>query len=200
MKFEYITIEREYGAGATEIGQRLGEKTGTQFFGKEILELAADKMNTNIEQIYNLEEKSVGSLMYTLAMMAGASKGTLGCVPDHVKLYSLENQIIKEIASDTKAIFVGHCASAALKERKDVLNVFIRSNYDDRKNRVITQYGIPQEDAKNIIERVDRRRQNYYFTNIGKKMNDASNYGLILDSSILGIQKCVDILVECMRG
>lgn len=200
MKFEYITIEREYGAGATEIGQRLGEKTGTQFFGKEILELAADKMNTNIEQIYNLEEKSVGSLMYTLAMVAGASKGTLGSVPDHVKLYSLENQIIKDIASDTKAIFVGHFASAALKERHDVLNVFIRSNYDDRKNRVITQYGVPQEDAKNVIERMDRRRQNYYFSNIGKKMHDASNYGLILDSSILGIQKCVDILAECMRG
>ena len=41
MRYKYITIEREYGSGGTEIARRVAEECGIPCYGKEILEFVA---------------------------------------------------------------------------------------------------------------------------------------------------------------
>ena len=194
----YITIEREYGSGATEIGKRLMEKTGIRCYGGEILELAAKRMRKTVEQVLILEEKNLDSINYTLSMIDSAVNGK-NEVPDHIKLHTIENDIIRELADEGPSVFIGHCAGHALKDRDDVLNVYIHGSKSFNKFRAIEKYHISPTEVDKIMKKIDRRRANFYNTTTGKKIDDINNYGLILNSSILGIDKCVDILSDVIK-
>ena len=56
MKYHIITIEREYASGGSEIGTRVGLQLDIPCYGKEVLERAAEKMNTVPERLVQLEE------------------------------------------------------------------------------------------------------------------------------------------------
>ena len=162
----YITIEREYGSGATEIGKRLMEKTGIRCYGGEILELAAKRMRKTVEQVLILEEKNLDSINYTLSMIDSAVNGK-NEVPDHIKLHTIENDIIRELADEGPAVFIGHCAGHALKDRDDVLNVYIHGSKSFNKFRAIEKYHISPTEVDKIMKKIDRRRANFYNTTTG---------------------------------
>ena len=68
MKYHIITIEREYASGGSEIGTRVGLQLDIPCYGKEVLERAAEKMNTVPERLVQLEETTSNSLLYSLGM------------------------------------------------------------------------------------------------------------------------------------
>lgn len=199
MKFRYITIEREYGSGARQIGIKLGEKLGIPCYGVQILEMAAKKLNVSLEEVRTLEEKSVGSLLYTIEMMGRIANGATNSAPKSVQLYATEQAIIQELAKRGPAVFVGRCAGYALRNEKNVLRVFIYSNSEDKKRRIVNEYGIESDMADAMMKKIDKRRANYYFSNTGKRWKDPEEYNMELDSSAIGIDNCVDILASAMR-
>lgn len=195
----YITIEREYGSGATEIGRRLHEATGIKCYGGEILELAAKKMGVSVEEILDIEEKSVDSLSFAFNMVEKAAKGEGADVPNSMKLHTIEDQIIRDLADEGPAVFIGHCASNALKDRDDVLSVYIHGSKTFNRFRAIEKYHISPSEVDKITDQINKRRNNYYYSTTGKKIDNINNYGLVLDSSILGIKTCVDILADAIK-
>ena len=194
MKYKYITIEREYGSGAREIGRRLSEQTGIPCYGTEILEEAAKRMQMTPAQALELEEKSVGSLLYTIEMLGRSISGSVQHAPETVQLYTVEQQIIRELAAQGTGIFIGRCAGHALRDMRDVLRVYIHAEPNMRRDRVIHEYGIPESEADQVIRDINRRRENYYFANTGHKWTEFRQYNLVLDSSELGLQNCVDLI------
>ena len=194
MNFYHIAIEREYGSGATEIGQKLAQKTGMEFYGKELLELAAAEMNTTPAELQRLEEKSINSLLYTVEMLSRMQQGEVEGLPGNGVLHITERKIIQEAAKYKSSIFIGRSAVCSLNDRTDVLRVFIKSDREHRRKRAVQEYGIPAEDADSTLRKMDKRRANYFFSNTGHKWADPDNYDIILDSGQLGIDRCVDIL------
>lgn len=199
VKFRYITIEREYGSGARMIGNKLAQKLDIPCYGTQILEMAAQKLNTTVERIRSLEEKSVGSLLYTIEMMGRIANGDTNTAPKSVQIHAQEQSIIQELAKRGPAVFVGRCAGFALRNEKRVLHVFIRSDWETRKRRVIEEYGINPGLAESYMRQIDKRRANYYFINTGKRWKDPEEYHMLLDSSAIGIDNCADILAAAMK-
>lgn len=199
MKFKYITIEREYGSGARMIGDRLARRLDMPCYGTQILEMAAKKLDTTVERIRSLEEKSVGSLLYTIEMMGRIANGDTNSAPKSVQLYATEQLIIQELAKTGPAVFVGRCAEFALRNEKRVLHVFIRADRETRKKRVIEEYGVNPGLAEAYMKQIDKRRANYYFSSTGKRWKDPEEYHMLLDSSAVGIDNCVDILAAAMK-
>ena len=199
MKFRYITIEREYGSGARMIGNKLAERLGVPCYGTQILEMAAKKLDTTVERARSLEEKSVGSLLYTIEMMGRIANGDTNSAPKSVQLHATEQSIIQELAKMGPAVFVGRCAGFALRNEKQVFHVFIRADWETRKRRVIDEYGVNPGLAESFMKQIDKRRANYYFANTGKRWKDPAEYHMLLDSSAIGIDNCVDILAAAMK-
>ena len=70
MKYDIITIERQYASGGFEIGQILAKKLGVPYYGREIMEMAAKQEALTMEDIERMEETATNSLLYSIAMKA----------------------------------------------------------------------------------------------------------------------------------
>lgn len=194
MKIRYITIEREYGCGGTEIAKKVAEKCGISCYGAEIMEKAAEKLHISAEEAQHYEEKITSSFMYSMYVMGQVQSGNVNSLPMESRLYVEEHNAISDFAKRGRGVFVGHCASEALKDEEGVLKVFIRANGDFKRSRAVSEYGISEKDADATFRRFDKKRSTYYTFNTSKRWDDATNYDMVLDSSAIGINGCVDAI------
>ena len=98
MKYHIITIEREYASGGSEIGTRVGLQLDIPCYGKEVLERAAEKMNTVPERLVQLEETTSNSLLYSLGMANRIALGERDGLSEEGALYVTEESVIREMA------------------------------------------------------------------------------------------------------
>lgn len=195
MKFRYITIEREYGSGGTKIGRELSKVSGVPCYGREILEAVAKKRGITEDQINRYEESVTGSLLYTIFVMGRMQSGNQDMLTEEGKIFLDEQLEIRRLAMDGPAIFLGHCASEALRDQKGVIKVFIRSSDDQEvKKRIEEDYQITKDKVESTRRYYNKKRAGYYRANTGNDWKDIKNYDLILDSAVLGIDGCVQVL------
>ena len=195
MKFRYITIEREYGSGGTKIARRLSEVSGVPCYGREILEAVAKKQGIPVERINQYEEKATGSLIYSMFVMSRVQTGDPNMLTKEGKVFLDEQLEIRRLAMEGPAIFLGHCASDALRDQKGVIKVFIHSeNEEEVKNRIAKDYGIAPGDVESTRRFYNKKRAGYFRANTGNEWKYLKNYDVVLDSAKLGIEGCVNIL------
>lgn len=198
MKIRYVTIEREFGSGGTEIAQKLAEKCGFPCYGAQIMEKAAKKLNITSEEAQHYEEKITNSFLYSVYVMGQIQSGNVNSLPMESRLYVEEHNAICDFAQSGRGIFVGHCAAEALKSESGVLRVFIRANDVFKHSRMISEYGINEKDADSVCRRFNKKRATYYTFNTSKAWNDPANYDMVLDSSALGIDGCVNAIAALL--
>lgn len=194
MGMKYITIEREYGSGGTLIGKELAAKCKIPCYGQEILERASERLQISVDEIRRYEEKATNSVLYSLYMLCQTQTLNGEMLSSEGKVFVEEQNAIKEFASQGSAIFMGHCASEALKELDQVIHVYIHADDSTKKERIMEDYGIAEEDVAAAERKNNKRRASYYCANTQKKWNDFRNYDIVLDSSKLGIGGCVKLL------
>ncbi|MGM9607638.1 MAG: AAA family ATPase [Oscillospiraceae bacterium] len=195
MKVKYITIEREYGSGGTKIARRLAEETGVACYGREILEAVSRKQNISVDEIDHYEETVSNSFLYSIFVMGKAAAGESDMLSREGHIFVAEQREIQLFARRGRAIFLGHCASEALKGQEQVVRVFIRCTDEaQKKARIMEDYGIPETAVESTQKRFDKRRANYYYANTGRRWDDFKNYDMVLDSAVLGVDGCVAAL------
>lgn len=106
-----------------------------------------------------------------------------------------EAEVIKELA-EQPCIILGRCASEILKGQPNVFNIYISASKEDRIHRIMEKESISYEDAKEMLEKNDRHRSDYYHEHTGKVWGDVNNYNMILDTTALGIENCAGILMK----
>ncbi len=195
MKCNYLTIEREYGSGGTKIARRLAQECSVACYGSEILEAVSKKYDIPVKQIQDYEESVSSSFLYSLFAIGRMQSGDNDLLTKEGHIFVAEQAIIRNLCANGPAVFLGHCAAQALKDCKGVVNVFIRcSDQEEKKKRIITDYGINEAQVEATIKRFDKKRANYYYANTTKRWNDPSNYDIMLDSAKLGVEGCVSLL------
>ncbi len=195
----YITIEREYGSGGTKIARALAARCEIPCYGQEILEKASEKLGVPPEEIRNYEEKATNSLLYSMYMVSQVQRGNWDMVSKEGKVFAEEQSAIQEFAKQGSAVFIGHCASEALSDYRDVVRVYLHADADAKRERIGSDYGIPEREIGAAERKNNRRRASYYLANTQKKWEDFRNYDVVLDSSRLGIERCVAILSGIMQ-
>ena len=93
-------------------------------------------------------------------------------------------------------IFIGRCADTVLKNQQNVYSVFIRADWDARIQRICKLHTVGEKEAAAICKKMDKQRSLYYNYFTDKKWSDANNYDIVLNSTALGIDKCVDTIVS----
>lgn len=194
-----ITIGREFGSGGLEVGQKLAEKLGSKCYDKELLKLAAKESGFCQEIFEHQDEKPTNSFLYSLVMdtysISGYSSAPFLDMPLNHKVFLAQFETIKKIAERESCVIVGRCADYALSETANCINVFVHANKDFKIQRVCSALDIPENKAKDTIQKNDKQRASYYNYYTSKKWGDSRSYNLTLDSSQLGIEGCVDLII-----
>ncbi len=195
-----ITISRQFGSGGRTIGKAVAEKLGYKCYDSELIELVAEKTGFDPSYIADAGEYAPGKSILSYALGSSVPHGTSGhmSAPDY--LWSTQCRIINELAEKGNCVIIGRCADYILRERDDCLNVFIYADDKFRAKRIVENYGERDVSPEKRLEDKDARRKvNYkYFT--GRVWGEMKNYHICLDSSVIGHDKCVDIIADIVKG
>ena len=197
-----ITITRQFGSGGHDIGKALADKLNIPFYDKELISLAAKESGICPEVFENVDEKATNSLMYSLSVGLynyGNGFSTMGDLPVNDRLYILQHKIIKELAEKGPFVVVGRCADYVLKDKPNVLKVFIYASMDSRIKRAVDRHEIDPARAKQAVLKTDKNRANYYSFYSGEKWGLADNYDLCINTTYLSTEQAVDIIVSYMN-
>ena len=197
-----ITIGRQYGSAGLEIGKKLAEELGVNLYDKEMLKRAAKESGLCEELFETHDEKPTNSFLYSLVMdtySLGYSSSSYADMPINHKVFLAQFDAIKKIADEGPCVMVGRCADYALEERKNVINVFIYADMDQRVRRIAQKYDLTDAKAKDIIIKTDKKRASYYNYYTNKEWGDAKGYDLCLNSGKLGVYGTVKAILEYLK-
>lgn len=197
MSKKIITISREFGSGGHTIGKAVAERLGIKFYDKNLLDEIAVRTGFSKEFVEEASEYATSKSSLLFYLSAGHVGGNMGITPNPAdQIYIAQSKMIKEIAEKESCVIVGRCADYILRERDDVMNVFICSDKESRAKRVLKKYGETNKSINSRLDDKDKRRKVYYLHYTDRSWGAPQNYTVSLNSGIIGEEKCVDIIVD----
>ena len=190
-----ITISREFGSGGRFIGEEVAKKLGIAYYDKNIINEIAEKSGLSPEYIQENAELSPKKGLFAYALAGRDITGK--SVEDMV--YEAQRQVILELADKEPCVIIGRNADYILKDRDDVLNVFIHGDAPEKTQRIRQIYHVSEKDAVKMMADTDKRRMANYNFYTNQKWGKASNYTLCLNSSQLGYDRCAYFMIRCVQ-
>ena len=177
-----VTISREYGSGGRYVGELLAKNLGIPFYDKNLITLSAKESGLATEYVKKNEQTLEGPQ-----------------TTDDL-LYIATTKVIEKLYKKGSCVIVGRCGNYILKDKKDVLKVYLYSSLDDKINRVTKYYDIDKDKALNTINKVNKERKKHYKYYTNTTLDDYNNYDLVLDVSKFGVEKTADIICNIVKN
>ena len=197
-----VSIGREFGSGGKEIGFELGKRLGIKCYDKELLEIAAVDSGL-CENLFKLhDERPTNSFLYSLVMdtySAGYVTPGLIDIPISQKVFLAQFEDIKKIAKNESCVIVGRSADYALEGEVSLASVFINGDMDTKIKRISKRFELIDSKAKDLIVKTDKKRASYYNYYTNKKWGSSSSYDLCFNSSRLGINGSVELILRYLE-
>ena len=203
-----ITISREVGSGGRTIGRKLAEKLGVRFSDKELIGALQSKLNLSSDRIEELKGKKKRWLDDFIQMVAPVP--TSGLLvdgdSDYIAEYNsslstndvfeAEKEILNGIADEGSCVIAGRSGFFVLKDRPNKVDILITASRENRIARIMSKQGLSREKAQEVIESVDKARDNYVLRYTGKSRYDARNYHMVLNMDYLTEDKAVELIMS----
>ena len=181
-----ITISRQYGSGGRVVGQALAERLNLPFYDKGLVKMISEKSGISEQFINDVElyrEDAIKYAGYDVSLQ----------LPLTNVVFQAEAEVINQIVSEGDCIIVGRCADYVLRDRDDVMNVFVYASLDNRIDRITKLYGDKVKNVKSFITKYDKDRAAYYDYYTDKKWGNMRSYHLCVNSD-MGIEASVEII------
>ena len=196
-----ITISRQHGSCGNAIGKLTAERLGIPFYDYKLIRMASDRSGIS-EHLFGAADEDV----HRMKLFNAANKVYTGKLlpPDSdeftsdLNLFTFQAEIIKELAGNESCVIVGRCADYLLRDRPNVLRVFIHAPLEDRIKQQM--YVLPQKTEAEVRRHVlttDKKRADYYrYT--GSHWMSAEHFDISIDSSRHPGEEAVDIIVSSL--
>ncbi len=196
-----ITIGRELGSGGRTIGKMVANKLGIPYYDRELIDKAADKAGLSVPYVETNEQRVTNSFLYNIAMGTSYGYGILEnannqALPLSEQVYIAQKDVITGFANEGACVIVGRCADQILKDRDDLLSVFIYADKKSRANHAINDYGMERDKIEKELKKSDHDRSQHYNNFTEKEWGERHNYDLLLNSGALGYERCADIIIS----
>ena len=189
-----ISIGRQHGSGGREIARLLARELGIKCYDKEIVDEAAKHSDFSRDLINAYDEKRMSAFM-----LHAGGYGLNENFRLNMQVVSAQFDAIREIASKGDCIFVGRCADYILRERSDLVSVFILGDMDERLKCLERRQGLDEAAARKKIKEVDKDRSSFYKYYSDQVWGDAQNYDLCINSSRLGVEGTVKVIMDYIK-
>lgn len=188
-----ITVSREFGSGGRSIAKAAAEALNVPYYDKELIKQVAEKTGLSPEYVERAGEYAAGKnvLSYLRShhnFKDGMSVSTF--------LWCVQSEIILELAEKESCVILGRCADFILKDYPDALHVFIHAAPEFRADRIVRLYGESEKAPLKRLADKDGKRSAHYKHYTGRPWGRSQNYHLSLDSGVIGIEKCVSLIVD----
>ena len=197
MTKQIITISRAFGSGGHTIGQEVAKRLGIPFYDKELVDEVAKQSGFHADFIEEAGEYAPVSSSFLFSIAVSPNPlSTMHTMSMADQLFVYQTNVIRNLAEKGPCVIVGRCADYILREREDALHVFIHADMAYRAERIVRLYGETKQTPDKRLAEKDNKRKVYYKHYTNRNWGDAQNYHLCLNSGLIGIDKCTDIIVD----
>ena len=190
-----ITIGRQHGSSGREIARLLAEKLNYKCYDKEIVDEAANHSDFSRDLIDAFDEKRMSAFI-----LHAGGYGLNENFRLNMQVVSAQFDAMRNIADKGNCIFVGRCADYILRDYKDLVSVFILGDMDERLKCLERRQGLDETEAKKKIKEVDKDRSSFYRYYSDQTWGDAQNYDLCINSSKLGVEGTVQVILDYIKA
>ena len=196
-----ISISREFGSGGRLIGKQLAARLGIPCYDRTIIQKTSEKSGLSPDFIARAEERARQQFHLPIAPM-GVGPPALAHhgVPVNHQAFFAQAEVIRELADEGPCVIVGRCSDYVLGERPECLKVFVHAGLDSRVERCVKEYHIPSDDVAKRIVQMDKGRASYYSYYTGHTWGDMRRYDLTLNSSVVGVEGAVRLIVTLAQA
>ena len=198
-----ITINREAGSGGKEIAEKLGKLLGIKVYGKEILASIREKYELSEEEVEKIKATKPG--WWADFCRFYKQFGTTAAIAyetfevDSKKLYQEEETLLKEIAAQESCIIVGRTGFLIFKDNPDAMRLLLIADPEARVKRLMQKQHVDEKEAREIMERTDKARENYTKSFAGTSRYDARNYDMVFNVTPFTTDQVAQFLAENVR-
>lgn len=200
MGFKIITVNREFESAGSEIAQLAAARLELPYYDRFLITAAAGETGIDPRRVEASDEKLESRFEYSQAEAAYYYTHAEDPLPTGAQLADIQFKLIEALAKEEPCVIVGRCANHVLRDRDDVLDVFIHAGRDFRVRRTMEKLEIPERKAVRLLKRTDKARKAYYKNYTGCDWNDPNLYHMVLNADRLGIEGCVDAICRAYRG
>ena len=200
MSYRIITVNREFESAGNEIAQAVAARLGIEYYDKFLITAAAEQSGLEAHRVEASDERLESRFEFSQAEAAFYFTSAKAPLPTGAQVAEVQFNLIREIAEQGPCVIVGRCANHILRERDDVLNIFVHAGEEYRLQRTIAKLGLTERKAVKVLKTTDKARRAYYRNYTGCDWNDPDLYDLVLNSDRLGIENCVDIICDIYSG
>ncbi len=197
MSNKIITISRAFGSGGRTIGREVAKRLNIPFYDKELVEKVAEESGFHTDFVEEAGEYApvTSSFLFNIAVSPNpmAMMNTMSMAD---QLFICQTNVIRRLADEGPCVIVGRCADYILRDREDCLHVFIHADMEHRAERIVRVYGETKQSPEKRLAEKDSKRRVYYKHYTNRNWGDAQNYHLALNSGLIGVDNCVDIIVD----
>lgn len=188
MKQGIITISREFGSGGRTIGKAAAQKLGIPCYDAELITEMAKQSGFAEDYVREAGEYAPGGLLNSMFTSRA------GGPTNEDILWQIQCNMVAQLAKKGPCVIVGRCGDYILRDRPDVLKVFVHADMAFRAKRIVEVYGQREESPEQRLKDKDKRRSTYYRFYTGRKWGQLDTYDLMLNSGVLGIEKCTELI------
>ena len=197
-KFRYvITIQRQFGSMGRPIAKAMAEKLGIEFYDRDLVDQAAQKLNLPVSRVRETEEtgkKTAHNPFWQMLIPMGSES------PDEQdRIFEAQKNIIQFLAEKESCIIVGRASDFVLQDMENALHIYIYAPFEDRVRNSVEQLGLSEPEARRMCVDVDKARDEYQLRYAGCKLDDKRTKDILINSSLFGVEGTADFLVDAVK-
>ena len=200
MEKKIITISREFGSGGRTIGRMVAERLGVPFYDKELVDHIALESGFAPKFVEEHGEHAPGKSLFAYAFAPQGVPGVMNGLSTADFLWNIQCSVILQLAEKGPCVIVGRNADYILKDREDALHAYIHADMAYRADRIVRLYGESEKSPEARLQEKDKRRHINYQHYTGRVWGTAQNYDICLNSGTIGIEACVDIIIDMVNN
>ena len=195
-----ICVGLQLGSGGHDIARMLALDFNAKYYDRELLNLAAKESGIS-EKFFeqNDERRGIFRSLFHLHASHVGDNNMYNNDFSQENLFKFQSDAILKAADDGSCVFVGRCADYVLRERTDVVSVFVSASKRFRIDQILAKLNVDAPTANKYIKQRESQRASYYNYYTGKKWGSAESYDLCIDSSVLGLQATERFISDFIR-
>lgn len=195
-----ITINREVGSGGRTVGRKVAEKLGVKYCDKAVIDGLTQKFGLTQERIEEIkaQKKSwwndINNYYHTLinsASMPMEAEVKL----DNETMFETEKHILQDLAAHESCVVAGRTGFMVFRDWPNHLNVFIQASMEHRVQRVMRRQNVDEQEARDIIAKMDATREAYIKKYEDTSRYDTRNYQLVISMDGLSEDDAAEIIL-----
>lgn len=196
-----IAINRELGSGGRTIGRKLAEKLNVKFYDKALIKELTKRFNLSVEELEKVKASKrnwwndfVQSYMnrYNVEDRFNVEAN----VATTENIFKVESKFLKELAATESCVIAGRSGFFIFRNDPNALRILIQSTMEKRIQRVMEKQGLSEEEAKAVIDKVDKGREKYTKEFSGTSRYDTRNYDLVINVANMTEDAAVDLILD----